>query len=124
MPTTYRQIAQIDVTSATTYTDLYTVPTSTSVVVSTISICNRTTSNATFRICIRSGTAASGAGTSSLGTTSSPSTSSFLFYDTIVYANSTLAITAGVTMTAAEVMTVYASAGNALTFQLFGSIIT
>lgn len=122
MPQTYRNIAQI-VPTASTSTDLYTVPANTSVIVSTLVVCNQTTSNATFRVALRSGTAAAGAGTSALGTTLTPSTSSYVFYDTTVYANSTISVTLGITAIAGEVFTVYSS-GSPVSFQLYGSIIT
>ena len=122
MPQTYRCIAQI-VPSASTSTDLYTVPASTSVIVSTLVVCNQTTSNTTFRVSLRSGTAAAGAGTSNVGSTGTPSTSAYIFYDTTVYANSTVAVTLGITATDAEVFTVY-TPGNPVSFQLYGSVIT
>ena len=104
--------------------DLYTVPASTSVIISSIAVCNTTTSNQTFSIWIRSGVAKTNAGgTASLGSTTGANGTAALFSGTTVYANSTLMITAGVTMTAAEVVTVMASASG-VSFQLYGSVIT
>lgn len=122
MPSLYRNIAQIS-PAATTSTDLYTCPASTSVVVSTIVICNQNATNQTIRLSVRSGTAASGSGTAAIGSTATPSGSSYVFYNTLVYANSSLAVTVGLTLTAAEVVTVYASAAN-VSFLLFGSVVT
>ena len=39
--------------SATTNTDVYTVPSGKSAVISTLAICNRGTANATYRIAVR-----------------------------------------------------------------------
>jgi len=122
MPSLYRNIAQISPASVTS-TDLYTCPALSSAVVSTIVICNQNVTNQTFRISVRSGTAASGAGLSAIGSTATPSGSSYIFYDTLVYASSSLAVTMGLTLTAAEVVTVYASAAN-ISFLLFGSVVT
>lgn len=122
MANEYRNIAQIS-PSATAGTDLYTCPASTNAIVSTIVICNQNATNQTVRVSVRSGTAASGAGTASLGTAGSPSTSAYVLYNTIVYANSTLTLTLGITLTAEEVVTVYASA-TGISFLLFGSLVT
>ena len=122
MPSLYRNIAQISPASVTS-TDLYTCPANTSAVVSTIVICNQNTTNQTFRISVRSGSAASGASTSAIGSTATPSGSAYIFYETLVYAQSSLAVTMGLTLTAAEVVTVYASAAN-ISFLLFGSVVT
>jgi len=52
MPTTYKVLGQSN-PSATTATTLYTVPSATQAVVSTIVIANLTASSATFRIAVR-----------------------------------------------------------------------
>ena len=68
MPTTYKVLAMTGAAgatgngaatlTATTNTGLYTVPSSTSTVVSTMTVCNQASTAATFRIAIRpSGTA-------------------------------------------------------------------
>ena len=57
MPTAYKVLGQ-SAPSATTATTLYTVPASTSAVVSSIVIANRDASAATYRIAIRPGGAA------------------------------------------------------------------
>ncbi len=49
MANTYKILGQVS-PSATTETDLYTVPAATSTVCSSISICNRGSSSTTFRI--------------------------------------------------------------------------
>jgi hypothetical protein len=110
MPTTYKVLGQVAPTN-TSDTDLYTAPASTQTVISTLSVTNDTTSAATFRIYVRvNGAAASATNT--------------LYFDTALAANSTLMITCGLTIDAADVITVRSSVANALTFQAFGSEVT
>ena len=52
MATNYKVLGQ-SAPSATTDTTLYTVPASTQAVVSTVSVCNRGSAAATFRIAVR-----------------------------------------------------------------------
>ena len=122
MATTYRNIAQI-VPAAATNTDLYTVPSATSVVVSSIIICNQNSTTGLVRVALRSGVAASGAGLAAIGSTATPSGSSWLLFDVNIYAGSTLSLTLGVTATATEVFTVNSTIAN-VSFQLYGSVIT
>ena len=106
MATTYKVLGQ-SAPSATTATTLYTVPSSTQAVVSTIAVCNRGSSNATFRIAIRPDGA-------------SLATSHYIAYDSAVTANNSTFITIGVTLGDTDVVTVYASTAD-LTFSAFGS---
>ena len=122
MANEYRNIAQIS-PGAGAGTDLYTCPASTNAIVSTLVICNQNATNQTVRVSVRSGTAASGAGTALLQTAAAPATSAYVLFNTIVYANSTLTLTLGITLTAEEVVTVYASA-TGISFLLFGSLVT
>lgn len=122
MANEYRNIAQIS-PGAGAGTDLYTCPASTSAIVSTLVVCNQNATNQTIRVSVRSGTAASGAGTANLGSAAAPSTSAYVLYDTLVYAKSSLTLTLGITLTEAEVITVYAS-GTGVSFLLFGSLVT
>lgn len=110
MATTYKVLGQSAPTD-TNNADLYTVPASTQAVVSTISVTNDTASAATFRIYIRVAGAAAGAVNS-------------LYYDTPLAANSTLLVTAGLTLGAGDIITVRTGTANALTFQAFGSEVT
>ena len=57
MPVVYKVLGQ-SAPSATTATTLYTVPSATSAVVSTLTVCNRDTSGGTYRIAVRPGGAA------------------------------------------------------------------
>jgi len=109
MATAYQVIAQA-APSATTNSDLYTVPSDTSIVGSTLTVCNRGTADATFRIAVRPAGA-------------TLANEHYVFYDTVVYAKSTLALTMGLTATATDKITVYASTAN-LSFSLFGSVLT
>lgn len=52
MPTIYKVLGQSN-PAATTATTLYTVPSATSAVVSTISVCNQAATSGTYRIVIR-----------------------------------------------------------------------
>ena len=106
MATTYKVLGQ-SAPSATTATTLYTVPSSTQAVVSTIAVCNRAASSATFRIAIRPNGA-------------SLATSHYIAYDAAVTANNTTFITIGATLGDTDVITVYASTAD-LTFSAFGS---
>ncbi len=106
MATTYKVLGQ-SAPSATTATDIYQVPSSTYAVVSTIAVCNRGASNATFRIAVRP---AGG----------SLSTEQYIAYDSTISANDTTFITIGATLSGNDVITVYASNTN-LSFNVFGS---
>lgn len=109
MPTTYKVLGQ-SAPSATTATTLYTVPSSTQAVVSTIAVCNRGSSSATFRVAIRPDGAAL-------------ASSHYIAYDSALTANNTTFITIGVTLGDTDVITVYASTAD-LTFSAFGSEIS
>jgi len=122
MANVYRCISQTYLANATAV-DIYTVPASTSALVSTIFVCNQTSGNLTFSIALRSGTAANAGSTATLGSSASISTSAYLFFGNTVYANSSVVLTAGVTATAAEVITASASAAG-LSIVLCGTLIT
>jgi hypothetical protein len=109
MPTTYKVLGQSN-PSATTATTLYTVPSATEAVVSTIVIANLTATAATFRIAVRPNGA-------------TLANSQYIAYDITVGASDSTALTLGVTLDAADVITVYASTAN-LTFTAFGSEIS
>lgn len=106
MATTYKVLGQLN-PSATTATTLYTVPSSTKTVVSTITVCNQASSAATFRIAIRPA-----------GVTLDPK--HYITYDSTVAANDLTALTLGITLAATDVITVYASTST-VSFNAFGS---
>lgn len=109
MATSYKVLAQ-SAPSATTNTDIYTVGSSTEAVISTIVICNRSASDATYRIAVRPNGA-------------TLANQHYIAYDVTVGASDSTTLTLGVTMDAADVLTVYASVGD-LSFSIFGSEIT
>lgn len=106
MATTYKVLGQSN-PSATTATTLYTVPSATQAVVSTIVICNQAASAATFRIAVR----VAGA---------SLTAAQYVAYDVTVGASDSTALTLGITMGATDVLTIYGSTAT-LSFTAFGS---
>lgn len=109
MPTTYKVLGQV-APSAVTNTTLYTVPAATQTVISTISICNRGSSSAVYRIAIRI------AG-------SALSDEEYIIYDAAAPAQDTIFLTLGISLAATDVVTVYTSLAT-LSFNAFGSEIT
>jgi len=110
MATSYKSLGQLDLTT-TSLTDLYTVPSSTETVVSTVIIANRTASSTTFRLAIRvDGDAISN--------------QHYIAYDVPVAANDSTTLTLGITMVATDVMTVSAGDANALSINAFGAEVT
>ena len=109
MPTVYKVLAQL-APSATTATTLYTVPSATSTVISTITVCNRGTSAATYRIAVRPAGA-------------TLANEDYLAYDVAIAANDTTALTLGITLATTDVITVYTSTAN-FSFNVFGSEIS
>jgi hypothetical protein len=91
--------------AATTLTTLYTVPAATETVISTIVVCNRGVAM-TYRIAVRP-----------LG--AAIANAQYIAYDGNLGANESLFITAGLTMIATDVLSVYASHGNS-SFSAFG----
>ena len=109
MPTTYKVLGQV-APSATTNTTLDTVPSATQVVISTIVVCNRAATAATFRIAVRPAGA-------------TLANEHYIVYDSTIAANDIVALTMGITLAATDVVTVYASTAN-LSFRAFGSEIS
>lgn len=109
MPTNYKVLGQV-APSATTNTTLYTVPSATEAVISTVVICNRSASNRTFRLAVRPDGA-------------TLANEHYLAFDVTVGASDSTTLTLGITMNAADVLTVYASSTD-LSFSAFGSEIT
>jgi hypothetical protein len=106
MATTYKVLGQSN-PSATTATTLYTVPSATQTVVSTVTICNQAATAATYRIAVR----VAGA---------SLSASQYIAYDVSLPANASDTLTLGLTLNATDVITVYASTAT-MSFAAFGS---
>lgn len=108
MATSYKVLGQV-IPSATTATTLYAVPSSTSAVCSTLSVCNQGLST-TFRVAVRPANA-------------SLASQHYIVYDTSISANDSIFMTLGITLNTTDVVTVYAGTAN-LSFGLFGSEIT
>ena len=109
MPTTYKVLGQ-SAPSATTATTLYTVPSATSTIASSISVCNRGGVSGSYRIAIRPGGAAL-------------ANQHYIAFDTQLSPNSSETWTIGMTLSTTDVVTVYASNAS-FSFTLFGSEIT
>lgn len=109
MPTNYKVLGQSN-PAATTLTTLYTVPSATEAVVSSIVIANLASSAATFRIAIRPDGA-------------SIANSQYIAYDITVGASDSTVLTLGLTLNAADVISVYAST-TTVTFSAYGSEIS
>jgi hypothetical protein len=109
MPNVYKVLAQSN-PSATTATTLYTVPSATSTVISTVTVCNQAASAATFRIAVRPAGATLAA-------------VHYVAYDVALAANDTTAITLGLTLATTDVVTVYASSAT-VSFHAYGSEIS
>ena len=101
MATSYKN-TQVQGTAAVgTYATLYgPAPAATSVVLSTIAVCNTAATQATFRIAV-------------MGTAGTPAAANWISYDTVVAANDTTMITAGITLTTGQYIRVSSSAVTA-----------
>lgn len=109
MAQTYKVLGQSE-PAATTETTLYTVPASTQAVCSTLSVCNRATAAATFRVRIKINNAAD-------------ADQQYVCFDAPIATKDTLLLTFGATLGAGDVVRVYSSNADTA-FQLFGSEIT
>jgi len=109
MATSYKVLGQL-APSATTATTLYTVPSATDAVVSTIVVCNRDAATATYRIAVRPDGA-------------TLANQHYIAYNVTVGASDSTTITLGLTVNAGDVIEVYASTAN-LSFNAFGTEIT
>jgi len=109
MPTNYKVLGQSN-PAATTLTTLYTVPSATEAVISSIVVANLAATAATFRIAVRPNGA-------------SIANAQYIAYDITLGASDSTVLTLGVTMDAADVLSVYASSAT-VTFSAFGSEIS
>lgn len=87
-------------------TTLYTVPAGVGAVVSSIVICNRSSTATSFRIAVRPAGAAI-------------SNEQYLYYDLAIAGNDTFIATIGITLATTDVVSVYATLAT-LSFNLFG----
>lgn len=109
MATSYKVLGQL-APSATTATTLYTVPSSTEAVISTIVVCNRDAATATYRVAVRPDGA-------------TLENKHYIAYNVTVGASDSTTITLGITVNAGDVIEVYASTAN-LSFNAFGTELT
>jgi len=107
MATTYKVLGQSAPTDTYNAT-LYTVPATTSAVISTLAIANVTGTAATCRVFVRIAAAAAAA-------------SNAVLYDASIPANSTTSLTLGITLATTDVISVRTGTANSLTFSAFGS---
>ncbi len=108
MPTIYKVLGQLSAAASNAGETLYAVPSGFSAVVSSITVCNRGTSAATYRIAVRKAGA-------------TLATNQYLVYDTSIPAATTTSYTLGVTLASTDVITVAQVSSANVTFQAFGS---
>ena len=106
MTTAYKVLAQSN-PAANTLTSVYVVPASNSAVLSTITVCNQSTANATYRLSVQKANATIAA-------------NAFLIFDTTVLAKDTAALTLGITLGATDVLSANCSIAN-VSINVFGS---
>lgn len=109
MTDTFKVLGQ-SAPAATTLTDIYTVGASTSAVVSSLVVANRSATATAFRVSV----APAGAG---------DATSQYLYYDIAIEGNDTFAATLGIGLATTDVVRVYATLAT-LTFSVFGVEVT
>lgn len=101
----YKVLGQA-IPAATTLTTLYSVPSGTGTVCSTLSVCNQGV-DTTFRVAVRP-------------TGAAVTNAHYLFYDLQIAANDTMLFTLGMTLAATDVVSVYSGTAN-VSFHLYGS---
>jgi glucose-6-phosphate dehydrogenase assembly protein OpcA len=109
MATVYKVLGQSN-PSATTATTLYTVPSATSAVLSTVTVCNQAATSSSFRIAVRPAGATLAA-------------QHYVAYDIAIAANDTTCLTLGITLATTDVVTIYAGTAT-MSFAAFGSEIS
>jgi hypothetical protein len=109
MPNTYKILGQ-SIPTANTFFDIYAVPSGANAIVSTVNVCNTTSSNVTFRL------AAKIANTTL-------TTRQYLVFDTPLPAQDSIALSLGLSLGAGDVLTAFSLQGN-VTFNVFGVEIT
>ena len=111
MTTTYKRLGAIDGNGTIgTASTLYTVPASTSTVVSTITICNTSATTATFSI--------------AASTTTSIVTAGYIVNQSSIPGNETIGLTFGLTLDATNKYLLASSSASTVVFSAFGSEIS
>jgi hypothetical protein len=109
MATTYKVLGQIE-PSANSVTTVYTVPSATQAVVSTITACNQGTGSANIRIAVQPDA-------------ETLADKHYVAYDVTIAAGQTAAFTLGITVDAADIIAVRAST-ETVSFNVFGTEIS
>ena len=109
MANAYKVLAQ-SAPSAATATNVYTVPAATETVISTVIIANRAATAGSFRLSVRPN---GGTQTNAM----------YCAYDVPVAANDSTTLTLGLTVDAADVITVYCSSAD-MSINIFGTEIS
>jgi hypothetical protein len=109
MAQAYKTLGQV-APGAATLTTLYTVPASTSTVVSTITVCNTAAVATTYRLSIQIAAAAD-------------NVKQYIAYDAPILANETRSYTLGITLATTDVLKCYATLAT-VSFSAFGAEIT
>jgi hypothetical protein len=105
MAASYKVLGQIE--GQANSINLYTVPSATDAVISTIIVCNRAAAAKTYRIMVRPDN-------------ESLATKHYLAYDVPIAANDTTALTLGIALNAGDKLDVYSSDNN-VSFSAFGT---
>lgn len=109
MTVTYKVLGQQN-PAANTLTTVYTVPSATQTVVSTVTVCNQASTATTFRLAVQPANAAINA-------------KHYINYDTPLPANDTITLTLGMTLAATDVISANVPT-TTVSFNVFGSEIT
>lgn len=108
MATTYKRLAALQSTGTIGTADTtYTVPASTSTIVSTIAVCNTAATSATYRIAI--------------STTTSFVASGYLIYGATIGANDSIFLTIGATLDTTNKYLLTSASAATVSFSAFGS---
>ena len=105
----YKVLGQINPT-ANTATTVYTVPSLTSTVISTVTVCNQSATPASFKLAVRPAGEAI-------------ATKHYINFDTPIPANDTVSLTLGITLAATDVLTANANTST-VSINAFGSEIS
>jgi hypothetical protein len=119
MATSYKILGQKKLTTGSTPVVLYYVPASTQAIISTITVCNTSTSAATYRIAVLDLTAAP-VSPATIDTVPSFTNESYLVYDATVGPNETISYTLGLTVSAFDKVVVNSSS-TSVSFNAYGS---
>jgi hypothetical protein len=109
MPTTYKVLGQLSPT-ANTLSNVYTVPSATQAVISTITVCNQTATNASYSIAISPNGEAD-------------NIKHYIVRGGVVPAADAIGITLGITVDAADQIRANTNTAN-ISFNIFGSEVT